>query len=85
MQSQKIQRYSERWRQTLRDQEPDLDCLPGVRRVTLNHNINIGDVGAVHLVDVLRDDVFLKGEKCMKPCSDMTYVIVICVTVNSQL
>jgi len=68
----------------LRDQEPDLDCLPGVRRVTLNHNINIGDVGAVHLMDVLRDDVFLIGEKCMKSYSDMTYVIVICVTVNSQ-
>lgn len=58
---QKIQRYSEIWRQTLRDQEPNLDSLPGVHRVTLNHNINIGDVGAVHLMDVLRDDVFLKA------------------------
>ncbi|GFG28668.1 hypothetical protein Cfor_06585 [Coptotermes formosanus] len=58
---QKIQRYSEIWRHTLRDQEPNPDCLPGVRRVTLNHNINIGDRGAVHLMDVLRDDVFLKA------------------------
>jgi hypothetical protein len=47
-----------------------MDCLPGVRRVTLNHNVNIGDVGAVRLMDVLRDDVFLKGEKRMKHCAD---------------
>jgi centrosomal protein CEP78 len=67
-QYQNIQRYSDRWRHTLRDQEPNLDCLPGVRRVSLNHNIDIGDVGAAHLMDVLRDDIFLTGEKCMLPC-----------------
>jgi centrosomal protein CEP78 len=63
LQYQKIQRYSESWKQTLRDCEPDLDSLPGLRRVTLNHNTDIGDDGAVHLVNVVRDDIFVKGEK----------------------
>lgn len=58
---QKIQRYSESWKQTLRDCEPDLDSLPGLRRVTLNHNTDIGDDGTVHLVNVVRDDIFVKA------------------------
>jgi hypothetical protein len=62
-QYQKIQRYSESWKQTLRDCDPDLDSLPGLRRVTLNHNTDIGDDGAVHLLNVVRDDIFLKGER----------------------
>ncbi|PNF34217.1 hypothetical protein B7P43_G17515 [Cryptotermes secundus] len=58
---QKIQRYSETWKQTLRGCDPDVDSLPGLRRVTLNHNTDIGDDGAVHLVNAVRDDIFVKA------------------------
>jgi hypothetical protein len=35
--------------------------MPGLRRVTLNLNTEIGDKGAKELADTLRDDVCLKG------------------------
>ncbi|XP_069687965.1 centrosomal protein of 78 kDa isoform X2 [Periplaneta americana] len=57
---QKIQRCSESWKQVLRYREPDYDSLPGLRRVTLNHNVKIGDQGVLHIIDVMRDDFFLK-------------------------
>jgi hypothetical protein len=63
LQYQKIQRCSETWKQTLRYREPDLDSLLGLRRITLNHNSEIGDKGAVYLMNVVRDDLFVKGEE----------------------
>ena len=38
--------------------------MPGLRRVTLNLNPEIGDRGARELSEALRDDVCLKGERC---------------------
>ena len=35
--------------------------MPGLRRVTLNLNTEVGDRGAKELADTLRDDVCLKG------------------------
>ena len=35
--------------------------MPGLRRVTLNLNTEVGDKGAKELADTLRDDVCLKG------------------------
>ena len=35
--------------------------MPGLRRVTLNLNTEVGDKGARELADILRDDVCLKG------------------------
>ncbi|XP_021921180.1 centrosomal protein of 78 kDa isoform X3 [Zootermopsis nevadensis] len=58
---QKIQRCSETWKQTLRYHEPNLDSVPGLRRITLNHNTEIRDEGAVYLMNAARDDLFLKA------------------------
>jgi centrosomal protein CEP78 len=63
LQYQKIQRCSETWKQTLRYHEPNLDYVPGLRRITLNHNTEIRDEGAVYLMNTARDDLFLKGER----------------------
>ncbi|PSN55506.1 hypothetical protein C0J52_02586 [Blattella germanica] len=59
---QKIHRHSESWKHTLRYREPDLDSLPGLRRLTLNHNTKIRDQGLLCLVDVIKDDIFLKAK-----------------------
>ncbi|KAJ9580749.1 hypothetical protein L9F63_024075 [Diploptera punctata] len=61
IQHQKIQRCSESWKHTLRYREADLDALPGLRRITLNHNTHIQDLGLLDLVDVVKDDLFLKA------------------------
>ena len=37
--------------------------MPGLRRVTLNLNTEVGDKGAKELSDILRDDVCLKGNQ----------------------
>jgi centrosomal protein CEP78 len=66
LQYQKIWRCSETWKETLRYHEPDLNSVPGLRRITLNHNTEIGDEGAVYLMNAVRDDLFLKGERLIE-------------------
>lgn len=39
--------------------------MPGLRRLTLNHN-PIGDAGVQTFVDTLMDDLWLKGKKNIK-------------------
>lgn len=65
MQHQCLQRQSAAWKDSLRFHQPRLGQMPGLRRVTLNLNTEIGDKGARELADTLRDDVCLKGTKYM--------------------
>lgn len=61
LQHQCLQRQSAAWKDSLRFHQPRLGQMPGLRRVTLNLNTEVGDKGAKELADTLRDDVCLKG------------------------
>ncbi|ESO83029.1 hypothetical protein LOTGIDRAFT_134022, partial [Lottia gigantea] len=58
---QAMKRHSEAWGDSLRYRRPDLDRMPGIRRITLNDNPLIGDQGAMSLADALKDDLWLKA------------------------
>lgn len=64
-QYQKIHRYSENWVHTLRYRLPELDTMAGLRRITVNGN-PLGDQGVRKLLDVLADDLWIKGQKDTK-------------------
>lgn len=56
-----MKRHNEAWRDSLRYRRPDLDRMPGIRRITVNNNPLLGDQGAVLLAEALKDDLWLKG------------------------
>ena len=56
-----MRRHNEAWRDSLRYRRPDLDRMPGIRRITINNNPMMGDQGAVLLAEALKDDLWLKG------------------------
>ncbi|CAO1314420.1 unnamed protein product [Diamesa serratosioi] len=57
---QKIQRFSEGWKRSLRYTVIDPESIPGLRKLILNSNTRIGDEGVDLLVEVLKDDVWIK-------------------------
>lgn len=59
-------RHNEAWQNSLRYRQPDLECMTGLRRITLNDNPMIGDHGAILLAEALRDDLWLKGNHFIK-------------------
>ena len=63
LQHQCLCRQSAAWKDSLRFRTPQMSQMPGLRRVTLNLNPDIGDRGAKELSEALRDDVCLKGEQ----------------------
>ncbi|XP_060101982.1 centrosomal protein of 78 kDa [Heteronotia binoei] len=58
---QAIKRHGEAWAESLRYRTPDLDCMAGLRRITLNCNTLIGDQGATFLAGYLAEDLWLKA------------------------
>ncbi|KAM3940377.1 centrosomal protein of 78 kDa [Leptodactylus fuscus] len=58
---QASRRHSETWAESLRYRRPDLDCMTGLRRISLNCNTLIGDQGAKAIADVLVEDLWLKA------------------------
>uniref|UniRef100_A0A670JTG7 Centrosomal protein of 78 kDa n=1 Tax=Podarcis muralis TaxID=64176 RepID=A0A670JTG7_PODMU len=58
---QALKRHSEAWAESLRYRRPDLDCMAGLRRITLNCNSLIGDRGATVLAECLGEDLWLKA------------------------
>nr|CAB3230059.1 centrosomal protein of 78 kDa-like [Phallusia mammillata] len=58
---QSTQRYSDAWADGLRYRSPDLNCMAGIRRITLNSNPMIGDSGISAIADALKDDLWLKA------------------------
>ena len=54
-------RHNEAWKDSLRYRRPDLDRMHGLRRITINCNPLIGDDGTQVLADVLKDDLWVKG------------------------
>ncbi|KAJ7329282.1 hypothetical protein JRQ81_015456 [Phrynocephalus forsythii] len=58
---QAMRRHGEAWAESLRYRRPDLDCMAGLRRITLNCNSLIGDRGATVLAECLGEDLWLKA------------------------
>eukprot|EP00106_Octopus_bimaculoides_P016297 XP_014783739.1 PREDICTED: centrosomal protein of 78 kDa-like [Octopus bimaculoides] len=58
---QSLVRHNEAWKNSLRYRQPDLECMTGLRRITLNDNPMIGDHGAMLLAEALRDDLWVKA------------------------
>nr|XP_033783015.1 centrosomal protein of 78 kDa isoform X2 [Geotrypetes seraphini] len=58
---QATKRHTEAWAESLRYRRPDLDCMAGLRRITLSYNNLIGDQGAAALSEPLVEDMWLKA------------------------
>ncbi|KFP79592.1 Centrosomal protein of 78 kDa, partial [Apaloderma vittatum] len=58
---QAMKRHSEAWAESLRYRTPDLDYMTGLRRVTFNCNMLVGDRGASAFADCLGEDLWLKA------------------------
>ncbi|KFP83537.1 Centrosomal protein of 78 kDa, partial [Acanthisitta chloris] len=58
---QAMRRHSEAWAESLRYRRPDLEYMTGLRRITLNCNVLVGDRGASAFADCLGEDLWLKA------------------------
>ncbi|NXP40774.1 CEP78 protein, partial [Leiothrix lutea] len=58
---QAIRRHGEAWAKSLRYRRPDLEYMAGLRRITLNCNMLVGDRGASAFADCLGEDLWLKA------------------------
>lgn len=58
---QATKRHAEAWKDSLRYRRPDLDRMPGIRRITINNNPLVNDKGAMALAEALKDDLWLKA------------------------
>ncbi|NXH49791.1 CEP78 protein, partial [Dicaeum eximium] len=58
---QAIKRHSEAWAESLRYRRPDLEYMTGLRRITFNCNMLVGDRGASAFADCLGEDLWLKA------------------------
>nr|XP_012147887.1 PREDICTED: centrosomal protein of 78 kDa [Megachile rotundata] len=58
---QKLLLYHDTWKQSLRYQEPNLEAMPGLRRLTLNDNPQLGDAAIIELIEAIRDSLWLKA------------------------
>ena len=72
-----MKRHNEAWQDSLRYRRPDLDRMPGIRRITVNHNPMLGDQGAQVLADALKDDLWLKGNMHAFCQENVSYVFLI--------
>ncbi|XP_019372967.1 PREDICTED: centrosomal protein of 78 kDa isoform X1 [Gavialis gangeticus] len=58
---QALKRHGEAWAESLRYRRPDLDCMAGLRRITLNCNTLVGDRGASAFAECIGEDLWLKA------------------------
>ncbi|NWT52621.1 CEP78 protein, partial [Erythrocercus mccallii] len=58
---QAIRRHGEAWAKSLRYRRPDLEYMTGLRRITFNCNVLVGDRGASAFADCLGEDLWLKA------------------------
>ncbi|KFP94971.1 Centrosomal protein of 78 kDa, partial [Haliaeetus albicilla] len=58
---QAMKRHGEAWAESLRYRRPDLDYMTGLRRITFNYNMLVGDRGASAFADCLGEDLWLKA------------------------
>ena len=60
-QRQATRRHGVAWQDSLRYRRPDLDRMPGLRRITICKNPMINDQGAQLIAEALKDDLWVKG------------------------
>lgn len=58
---QATRRHSVAWQDSLRYRHPDLDQMPGLRRITICKNPLINDRGAELIAEALKDDLWVKA------------------------
>ncbi|XP_063769901.1 centrosomal protein of 78 kDa [Pseudophryne corroboree] len=58
---QATRRHNEAWPESLRYRRPDLDCMTGLRRISINCNTLVGDQGAKAFAEALEEDLWLKA------------------------
>ncbi|XP_054144679.1 centrosomal protein of 78 kDa isoform X3 [Melozone crissalis] len=58
---QAIRRHDQAWADSLRYRRPDLEYMTGLRRITFNCNMLVGDRGASAFADCLGEDLWLKA------------------------
>ncbi|XP_063990547.1 centrosomal protein of 78 kDa [Diachasmimorpha longicaudata] len=58
---QKLLLYHDTWKDSLRYREPDVDAMPGLRRLTLNDNPRLGDSAVAEVIDAIQDSLWLKA------------------------
>ncbi|GLH02113.1 Protein Cep78 homolog, partial [Gryllus bimaculatus] len=58
---QSLQRFAESWKQSLRYREPNIESMPGLRRIILNNNVHLGDEGVNTLTDILKEDFWIRA------------------------
>ncbi|XP_068388272.1 centrosomal protein of 78 kDa-like isoform X2 [Eschrichtius robustus] len=67
---QTTRRHEATWAESLRSRRPELDCMAGLRRITLNCNTLIGDLGASALAESLSEDLWLRDNPLEKQTSE---------------
>ncbi|XP_063878036.1 centrosomal protein of 78 kDa-like [Scylla paramamosain] len=58
---QRLNRDSAMWQDTLRQRQPHLDGMKGLRRLTLNSNPAVGDQGVAAITEALTEDLWIKA------------------------
>ena len=57
---QKIQRFSESWQRSLRYCAINHETIPGLVNISLNFNPGVGDEGLLLLLEILKEDAWIK-------------------------
>ncbi|KAK2584595.1 hypothetical protein KPH14_006953 [Odynerus spinipes] len=58
---QKLSLYHDTWKQSLRYREPNIEAMPGLRKLTLSDNPHLGDSVVLELIAAIRDNLWLKA------------------------
>ncbi|KAL5277638.1 CEP78 family protein [Megaselia abdita] len=84
---QKIFRYSEGWKKSLRYRDVNPDNMPGLRSIAISDNADIGDNGVKSITEVLKEDDWIKTilmENCGLTDVGANYVLD-CLALNKHL
>lgn len=84
-QHQATRRHSVAWQDSLRYRHPDLDRMPGLRRITICKNPLINDRGAELIAEALKDDLWVKGVFCISFVFFFSTISVVLRTCLAQL
>lgn len=58
---QQLLQSHDKWKDSLRYRIPNLDAMPGLRRLTLNGNPNLGDQAVVEVIEAIQDSLWIKA------------------------
>ncbi|KAL0108309.1 hypothetical protein PUN28_015091 [Cardiocondyla obscurior] len=58
---QKLALYHDTWKQSLRYREPNIDTMPGLRRLILNDNPHLGNRAVKEVIEAIQDSLWMKA------------------------